>query len=99
MNSKKTIKNDKYKYIYIEKRKTSMMNLKIYEEFAQESEEESTSVELNPDIDWQEIIGRLYIVDREISWNDVLQWYNDNDFEYARLRDLDMYIEYIKNNI
>jgi hypothetical protein len=86
--------------IYIEKRKTSMMNLKIYEEFAQESEEEeSTSVELNPDIDWQEIIGRLYIVDREISWNDVLQWYNDNDFEYARLRDLDMYIEYIKNNI
>jgi hypothetical protein len=39
--------------IYIEKRKTSMMNLKIYEEFAQESEEEeSTSVELNPDIDW-----------------------------------------------
>ena len=43
-------------------------------------------------------LPQLKMVNKEISWNEVLDWFNDTDREYADLRDLDMYIKYIEDN-
>jgi len=43
-------------------------------------------------------LPHLKRVNNEISWEEVLGWFNENDIEYAHLRDLDMYIIYIEEN-
>lgn len=42
------------------------------------------------------ILEALKQVNRTISKQEVIQWFNDNDIEYYDLNDLEMYIKYIE---
>jgi hypothetical protein len=42
-------------------------------------------------------LDSLKKINSEISRQNVIQWFNDNDIDYFHMTDIEMYIHYIKN--
>lgn len=54
--------------------------------------------QLNTEIT-QEDIESLKKINRTISINEIISWYNENDIEYIDMSDLDMYIGYLERDM